>query len=71
MSSTSSTDRRREQYEFRVMTLPRSASRHQVLQLLTEHAEYGRWELARTTVYLGGSRRVWLRRKLVRVASTL
>ncbi len=59
------------QYEFRVLTLPPSASRSRVRQLLTEEAEYGRWELARTRLYLGGARKVWLRRKIIRVRSTL
>jgi len=39
--------------------------------LLTDEAEYGRWELARTLVYAGGERRIWLRRKIIRVESTL
>lgn len=59
------------QYEFRVLTLPPTASRSRVRQLLTEEAEYGRWELARTRLYLGGARKVWLRRKIIRVRSTL
>lgn len=58
-------------YEFRVVTLPRTASRGEVRRLLTEEAEYGRWELARTVHYLGGTRKVWLRRRLMRVAATL
>jgi len=59
------------QYEFRVLNLPPSASRSEVRQLLTEQAEYGHWELARTRLYIGGSRKVWLRRKIIRVRSTL
>ncbi|MBD8062315.1 DUF5703 family protein [Georgenia satyanarayanai] len=59
------------QYEFRVLSLPPTASRSQVRQLLTEEAEYGRWELARTRLYIGGSRKVWLRRKIIKVRSTL
>ena len=39
--------------------------------MLTEHAEYGRWELARTRLFAGGERKVWLRRKTLRVRSTL
>ena len=58
-------------YEFRVVTLPRTASRGEVRRLLTDEAEYGRWELARTSHYLGGIRKVWLRRKTVKVSSTL
>lgn len=57
-------------YEFRVMNLPRGTSRAEARQIMTEHAEYGRWELARVVVYLGGARRVWLRRRILRVART-
>ena len=59
------------QYEYRVLTIPRSTSRNDARRLLTEEAEYGRWELARTRLYLGGARKVWLRRKIIRVRSTL
>lgn len=48
----------------------RHASRHEVRRALTEHAEYGRWELWRVRRYPDGSRRVWLRRPVVRVALT-
>ncbi len=37
---------------------------------LAEHAEYGRWELARRVVYAGGLRRAWLRRRIIRVRRT-
>ena len=59
-----------EQYEYRVLTLPRETSRADARKLLTEHAEYGRWELARVRLYVGGNRKVWLRRKIIRVART-
>lgn len=58
-------------YEYRTVTLPGTVSRGDVRRLLTDEAEYGRWELARTRVYIGGSRKVWLRRKAMRVPSTL
>lgn len=58
------------EYEFRVITLPAQISRAEARQLLTEHAEYGRWELARVRLYAGGMRRVWLRRRIIRVART-
>ncbi|HCX83868.1 MAG TPA: hypothetical protein DHV14_01770 [Micrococcales bacterium] len=57
--------------EFRVLTLPREASRSEVRTLLTQEAEYGHWELARSVLYVGGVRKVWLRRRLHRVSSTL
>ncbi|MGO1173966.1 MAG: DUF5703 family protein [Actinomycetaceae bacterium] len=49
-------------YEFRTVTIPR---------LITAEAEYGRWELARSVLYEGGSRKVVLRRRAMRVVSTL
>lgn len=62
--------RSRAQFEFRVITLPRSTSRSEARQMLTEQAEYGRWELARVRLYVGGVRRVWLRRRILRVDRT-
>ncbi len=59
------------QYEYRVVVLPRTTSRSDAQRMLTEHAEYGRWELARSVLYVGGERRVWLRRKVLRVRSSL
>jgi len=63
--------KRASHYEFRVVELPREASRSDVRRLLTEEAEYGRWKLARTRIYTGGQRKVWLRRRTMRVTSTL
>ena len=73
-STTDGTRRSRTravEYEYRVMTLSRDTSRNDARRLLTEQAEYGRWELARTRLYAGGERKVWLRRKIIRVQSTL
>ncbi len=58
-------------YEYRVLTLERSTSRTEARRLLTDEAEYGRWELARSLLYPGGRRKVWLRRKIIRVQRTL
>ena len=58
-------------YEYRLVTFDRSTSRADARALLTDHAEYGRWELARTLLYTGGERKVWLRRKVIRMRSTL
>jgi hypothetical protein len=38
--------------------------------VLTEYAEYGHWELAKSRIYPDGRRQVWLRRKVMRVART-
>lgn len=58
------------EYEIRVLTFPRDMSRSEVRQAITDQAEYGHWELARSRLYLGGSRRVWLRRRIIRVRRT-
>jgi hypothetical protein len=56
--------------EYRVLKFPRPLSRADARQVLTEHAEYGRWELARVRLYAGGARQVWLRRRIIRVQRT-
>jgi hypothetical protein len=58
------------EYEYRVLQLPRTISRAESRRLLTEHAEYGQWELSRVRLYSGGHRRVWLRRRIIRVQRT-
>jgi hypothetical protein len=58
------------EYEFRTLTLPRGLSRSEVRRLLTDEAEYGHWELARVQLFMGGRRRVWLRRRILRVVRT-
>lgn len=62
---------RQPAYEFRVITLDRTTGRSQVREMLAQEAEYGQWELARTVLYVGGLRKLWLRRRLHRVVSTL
>ena len=57
-------------HEYRVLSLPRGTSRSDARRMLTEHAEYGRWELARVQISFGGARRIWLRRRIMRVERT-
>lgn len=59
------------QWEYRVVRIPPSTSGNDARRMLTDEAEYGRWELARLRLYAGGERRAWLRRKIIRVRSTL
>ena len=58
-------------YEFRKVSFSKDVPRSVSLQELNDHAEYGKWELRTTRLYLGGMRRYWMRRKVMRVASTL
>lgn len=54
------------EYEFRDVYVPRGVSRADTTRLLTDHAEYGHWELAQLRLYPDGSRRVRLRRRIIR-----
>lgn len=56
--------------QWRVVDIPTSITRAEATQILSEQAEYGRWELARSLVFVGGARRVWLRRRSMRVERT-
>jgi hypothetical protein len=56
------------EYEFHNLLLPRGTSRGAARRLLTEHAEYGHWELDRLFLYPDGTRKVRLRRKILRIA---
>ncbi|GII94744.1 DUF5703 family protein [Sinosporangium siamense] len=58
-------------YSYMDVHIPRGTSREAARQILTEHAEYGDWELDRLRLYPDGSRRVRLRRKIIRVTRTL
>jgi hypothetical protein len=54
------------EYEFREMYVPRGVSRKDATRLLTDEAEYRHWELDRVRLYPDGSRRVRLRRRIIR-----
>jgi hypothetical protein len=58
-------------YEYQRLTLPRGTSRNVAQRLLTDAAERGHWELDRLCLYPDGRRRVVLRRRIMRVRSTL
>ncbi len=59
------------EYQIERVRLGRHISRRAVRQLLTDQAEYGGWELARLRRYADGSREVWMRRKIIKVMSSL
>lgn len=56
--------------EWRVVDIPRDLPRSEALAMLNEQAEYGSWELARSVTFIGGARRVWLKRRRMRVYRT-
>jgi Family of unknown function (DUF5703) len=57
-------------YEYHHLYLPRGISRNETRRILTDHAEYGHWELARLRIRPDGSRRVMLRRRIIRAVRT-
>ena len=59
------------EYQVHRVRLDRQLSRKAVRQLLTDHAEYGGWELARLRRYRDGTRDVWIRRKIIRMPASL
>ena len=54
------------EYEFVDVYVSRGVTRKETTRLLTEHAEYGHWELYRLTLLRDGSRKVRLRRRIIR-----
>ncbi|MEE1621222.1 DUF5703 family protein [Zafaria sp. Z1313] len=61
----------REPFEYLVVTVQPGQSLSDARQSLVDYAEYGKWELKRSSSYFGGMRRFWLRRKVMRVERTL
>ena len=54
------------EYEFERLTIPRDFSRSFVTRLLVDRAERGGWEIDRVRVLHDGTRKVALRRKIIR-----
>lgn len=71
---SSSVQRERDyarQYEYLVLTVSPEDSLPEARRRLVEHSEYGKWELERSRLYVGGGRRFWLRRKVIQVQRTV
>jgi hypothetical protein len=58
------------EWEFEKLTIARDFSRNVVTKMLVERAEHGGWELDRVHVSPDGTRRVVLRRKIIRMRPT-
>lgn len=58
-------------FEYLVLTVRPGQSVGDARRELAEHAEYGKWELRQSRIYFGGMRKYWMRRRVVRVSSTL
>lgn len=64
-------DRPAPEYETERLRVDHTWSKNAVRRLLTDRAEHGGWELERLRRYRDGSREIWVRRKIIRVRSTL
>ncbi len=62
--------RRGVEWEFDKVNLSREISRNVVTKILVERAEHGGWELDRVRIGSDGTRRVILRRKIIRAVRT-
>jgi hypothetical protein len=58
------------QYEYLVLTVSPTESLPEARRKISEHAEYGKWELERSRLYAGGGRQYRLRRRVMRVERT-
>jgi Family of unknown function (DUF5703) len=58
------------EYSYLVLYLPRGMPRDAARRILTDHAEYGQWELARMRLNADGSRKATLRRQVIRQVRT-
>jgi hypothetical protein len=61
---------RRVEWEFDKVTFSREFPRNVVTKLLVERAEHGGWELDRVRIAADGTRRIVLRRKIIRAVRT-
>ena len=59
------------EWQFEKVTFSRELSRNAVTRLLVERAEHGGWELDRVQIRSDGTRRVVLRRKIIRQRQTV
>ena len=58
------------EWEFRRLVIDRSLSRNVVTRLLVDRAEHGGWTLDRVRITPDGTRRVVLKRKIIRARLT-
>lgn len=60
-----------QRFEYLVLTVAAGERVSDARARLAEHAEYGKWELTRSVHLYGGTRKYWMRRRVMRVQRTL
>lgn len=64
------TDTRGRTWEYLVVVCQPRESLAEARRKVIDHTEYGRWELRRSAIYMGGIRKYWLRRRIMKVERT-
>jgi Family of unknown function (DUF5703) len=59
------------EWQFEKLTISRDFSRNAVTRMLVDMAEHGGWELDRVQIRPDGTRRIVLRRKIIRQRATV
>jgi hypothetical protein len=60
-----------QRYEYLLLTVAPHERVSEARARLSEHAEYGKWELTRSVLLYGGTRKYWMRRRVTRVERTI
>ena len=60
-----------QRYEYLLLTVAPHEPLGDARARLSEHAEYGKWELTRSVLLYGGTRKYWMRRRVMRVERTI
>ncbi|MFI7481926.1 DUF5703 family protein [Kocuria sp. M1R5S2] len=60
-----------QRYEYLLLTVAPHERVSEARARLSEHAEYGKWELTRSVLLYGGTRKYWMRRRVMRVERTI
>ena len=60
-----------QRYEYLLLSVAPHERLSEARARLTEHAEYGKWELTRSVVLYSGVRKYWMRRRVMRVERTV
>lgn len=60
-----------DRYEYLVLTSLPKEPKNIARAALREHCDNGKWELVRSVRFEGGGSKYWMRRKVIKVTSTL
>ncbi|MGA0733554.1 MAG: DUF5703 family protein [Candidatus Nanopelagicales bacterium] len=62
---------KKSHWEIREITFGFRSNIQNTREALTDLAEYGNWELHRTRIYPNGLKRVWVKRRVLKIAPSI